>query len=220
MSEEISTGEIAEAAVQSENDVTTSVGQVEDAQQVPLSALQAERQQRQQLQENLKVMQDHMALLQANNEAPKKESETFDGLTDNDVLTVGEAKKFMKSFSKDQTLALEELKMSQQHSDYNEVVRNFLPEVLKNDPDLKDMIVNAPNPYKAAYYVAKRSDGYLKKKRHSSRSPEAREAVENLQRPGNLSSVGTGVSGSASKSYKSMSDGDFRKLINKNLGHC
>lgn len=219
MTEDLQTGDYTEAAVQTDTDDAMTQEQQQENQTVPLSALQQERQQRQKLQEDLQLLKDHMSLLQSNQAAQSKKKDDFEDLTDNDVLTVGEAKKFIQNFSKEQQLAVEELKISQQYPDYSEVVRNYLPEVLKNDPDLKDVITNAPNPYKAAYYLAKRSDGYLKNKRQSSRSKEAKEAVENLQRPGTLSSVGTGVSGTASKGYKTMNDADFRKLMNKNLGY-
>ncbi len=215
------TGVIAEAAVQPDQNVSQSGMQPEQEQMVPVTALQAERRERQQLQENNRILQDHLALLQAN--APKQASEAqqgeFSGLSDSDVLTVGDAKKFMNQFSHQQNLAVEELKMQTTNPDYNEVVRKYLPEVLKTDPELKDVIMNAPNPYKAAYFIAKRSDGYLQEQRLQKRSPEAQQAVHNLQRPGNLSSVGQGVSGTAASNFKSMSDKDFMTLANKNLGY-
>lgn len=218
------TGERTEAAVQTDRPEALSQEQNDgnnaaEEQHVPLSALQAERQQRQQLQENMKVLQDHLSLLQSNNSQQSSQQDDNMGLSEDDVLTVGEAKKFLQNYSKEQKLALEELKISQQYPDYNEVVRNYLPEVLKEDPDLKQVITNAPNPYKTAYYIAKRSDSYLKNKRKSERSPEAKEAVQNLKRPGNLSSVGSGISGSAHQGYKEMNEDQFRKLMNKNLGY-
>lgn len=208
-------GVLTEAAVQSDQANLQPVHQAEQEQVVPLAALQAERRERQQLQENLKIMQDHMSLLQANNQKPQAKQE-FDGLSDNDVLTVGEAKKFINQFSKQQELAVEELKIAQQHPDYNDVVRKYLPDVLKTDPDLKDMIMNAPNPYKAAYHLAKRSDGYLQEQRQKTRSPEAQQAVQNLNKPGNLSAMGGVVGSQVGGQYKSMSDSEFLALANKN----
>lgn len=216
MDEHTNTGVIAEAAVQSDTVQQQSMQQSEE-QQVPLSALQAERRERQQLQENMKLMQDHMSLLQANNQKKEEKSE-FNGMSDNDVLTVGEAKKFMQSFTRQQELAVEELRMSQSNKDYDEVVRKYLPEVLKTDPDLKDVIMSAPNPYKVAYHLAKRSDSYLKDKSTESRSPEAKQASHNLNRPGNLSSVGSTSASSQASGYKNMSEKDFKALAAKNRG--
>ena len=219
MEEHTNTGVIAEAAVQSDTGANQSVQHAEE-QLVPLAALQAERRERQQLQDNVKLMQDHMALLQANNNQKSQEKQSeFSGMSDNDVLTVGEAKKFMSQFTRQQELAVEELRMSQTNKDYDEVVRKYLPEVLKTDPDLKDMIMNAPNPYKAAYHLAKRSDGYLRERSNESRSPEAKQAVSNLNRPGNLSSVGSTSASTQASSFKSMSDKDFKALADKNRGY-
>lgn len=217
MEEHNNTGVSAEAAVQSDGSQQQSMQQPEE-QLVPLTALQAERRERQQLQENMKLMQDHMALLQANNQKPQEKPSEFSGMSDNDVLTVGEAKKFMQTFTRQQELEVAELKMSQSVKDYDEVVRNYLPEVLKADPDLKDVILNAPNPYKAAYHLAKRSDSYLKAKSNESRSPEAKQAVQNLSRPGNLSSVGSTSASSQASGYKQMSDKEFKALADRNRG--
>ncbi len=211
-------GVVAEAAVQSDLTSSQPVQQAEGEQLVPLTALQAERRERQQLQENLKLMQDHMSLLQANTQKPQAKQGDFEGRLDDDVLTVGEAKKFIQQFSKQQELAVEELKISQQHPDYNDVVRKYLPDVLKTDPELKDMIMSAPNPYKAAYHLAKRSDGYLQDQRQKTRSPEAQQAVQNLNRAGNLSAMGGAVSSSTAAPYKAMSDSDFMALANRNRG--
>jgi hypothetical protein len=214
------TGVIAEAAVQPDQNVMqTGTQGVQEPQMVPVTALQAERRERQQLQENLKLLQDHVSLLQAQQHPKQAEADPLSSLSDNDVLTVGEAKKFIQNFSREQKLAVEELKISQANPDYNEVVKKYLPDVLKNDPELKDVIMNAPNPYKAAYHLAKRSDAYLQDQRVSQRSPEAQKAVQNLARPGNLSAVGHGSAGVPGTSYKTMSDADFMKMANKNLGY-
>jgi hypothetical protein len=212
------TGVIAEAAVQPDLNTQQPVHEQQQEQLVPVSALQAERRERQQLQENLKMMQDHLSLLQANQPKQQAKDDDFSGLSDNDVLTVGEAKKFINNFSQQQKLAVEELKMAQAHPDYNDVVRKYLPDVLKTDPEIKDMIMAAPNPYKAAYLLAKRSDAYLHEQRTQNRSPQAQQAVNNLQRPGNLSSIGGASSGSTAGVYKTMSDKEFMDMAARNMG--
>jgi hypothetical protein len=215
--EPMQTGVNVEAAAQPDLNTQQPVQEQQQEQLVPVAALQAERRERQQLQENLKVMQDHLALLQANQ--PKQpQADEFSGKTDEDVITVGEAKKFINQFSQQQKLAVEELKMAQSYPDYNDVVRKYLPDVLKTDPDLKEMIMSAPNPYKAAYHLAKRSDTYLQDHRAQNRSPQAQQAVQNLQKPGNLSSIGGATSGVTGEAYKTMSDKDFMSLAARNMG--
>ncbi len=211
------TGVTAEAAAQTDQHVMQSEPHAEE-QMVPLSALQAERRERQQLQDNMRVMQDHIALIQANSKAQSRQKEEFSDLSDHDVLTRGEARKFAQDLEKKQMMAVEELKMAQIHPDYNEVVRKYIPQVLKDDPDLEAAIMNAPNPYKVAYHLAKRSDQYLQDQRLVNRSPESVKASNNLQRAGNLSQAGHAASGSAASTYKTMSDKDFMALANRNLG--
>jgi hypothetical protein len=215
--EPMQTGVTSEAAVQTDLNTQQPMHEQQQEQLVPVAALQAERRERQQLQENLKLMQDHMELLKANN-AKAAPPDEFNGLSDNDVLTVGEAKKFINQFSHEQKLAVEELKMAQAYPDYNDVVRKYLPDVLKTDPDLKEMIMSAPNPYKAAYHLAKRSDTYLQEQRQQNRSPQAQQATQNLQRPGNLSSIGGATSGITGEAYKTMNDSDFMKFAARNMG--
>ncbi len=146
--------EVEEAAAPT----VTEEGNSEPAQEesVPLSALQAERKQRQELQQNLKIMQDHLELMKAN-QPKKSEEETFGNLQDDDVLTVGEAKKQLNKLQNDHRLSIEELKMQQTYSDYQEIVRNYLPDILKEDPELRVEIEHAKNPYRLAYSLAKRS---------------------------------------------------------------
>lgn len=218
MDDQLQTGALAEAAAQPDLNVSQPVQEAQGEQMVPVTALQAERRERQQLQENIKILQDHLALMQAN-QAKKPEPEGLDSLRDDDVLTVGEAKKFIGTFQRQQQMAVEELKIAQQYPDYSDVVRKYLPNVLKDDPDLKDVIMNAPNPYKAAYYLAKRSDSYLQEQRNTQRSPEAKQAAANLQRPGNLSAVGQSIPASQASNWKQMSDADFMKYANRNLGY-
>ena len=215
--EPINQGVLTEAAAQAVEPHTDPHGQSQPQEQhVPLAALQAERRERQQLQENLKLMQDHLSLLQSNQQRPQPQD---DGLKDDDVLTVGEAKRYLNQQSRKTETELAELKMQQSYPDYAEVVRNFLPQAIKEDPELRDEIQNAQNPFKLAYKLAKRSDAYQKVQREKMSSPEAVRAIANSQRPGNLSSVGSVSPASQVNSYKSMSDADFMKQVQKNLGY-
>lgn len=217
MSAEVQTsGAITEAAAQPVNQVQES-SQTQE-QTVPVSALQAERQQRQQLQEQLRMMQDHVELLRTNQMQPKQQKDQFTDLSDDDVLTVGQAKKFVSELGQKQKAEVEELKMITQYPDYAETVKKYLPELIKENPELRDAIMNAPNPPKTAYIMAKKSDAYLKE-RGLERSPEAKKLVQQQQRAGNLSSVGSSTPASQVSSWKSMSDADFQKHVSKHMGY-
>jgi len=211
------TGVNPEAAAQSVTQVSEATTTQE--QTIPLSALQAERQQRQQLQEQLRMMQDHVELLRSNQVQQKpQQKDQFADLSDDDVLTVGQAKKFVSDLGQKQKLEVEELKMATQFPDYAETVKKYLPEVIKENPELRDAIMNAPNPYRTAYTLAKKSDAYLKE-RGLEKTPEAKKVVEQQQRAGNLSSVGAVSPASQVSGWKNMSDAEFMKHVNKNLGY-
>ncbi len=154
--------EHVEAAAQPANDHDTGQAVAQDEERVPLSALQAERRQRQELQQNMKMLQDHLELIRANQQGStkKKQEDQFSELQDDDVLTVKEAKKFMESIQQNYQTSIEELKMQQAYPDYAETVQQYLPDVLKENPDLRDDIQRAKNPYKLAYFLAKKSDQY------------------------------------------------------------
>ena len=185
---------------------------------VPLSALQSERKQRQEAQQNLKIMQDHLELLKANQPTKSKEDE-FGNLQDDDVLTVGEAKKHLSKLRNDYQMSVEELKMQQTFPDYEETVRKFLPEILREDPDLRVEIENAKNPYRLAYTLAKRSNKFIEEKAQNTKSKTAERILENSQRPGSLSAVGSNSPKSQMGNWKNMSDKDFMAQVNKNLGY-
>lgn len=216
MSEDLlNTGALSEAAAQSVEQISEAAPPQEHT--VPLSALQAERQQRQQLQEQLRMMQDHVELLRVNamqQKAPQPE----DNLSDEDVLTVGQAKKFVSQLNQQHKAEVEELKMATQYPDYAETVKKYLPEVIKENPELRDVIMAAPNPFKTAYILAKKSDTYLKD-RGVQKSPEAQKIVQQQQRAGSLSSTGSATPASAVGSWKNMSDKDFMNHVSKHLGY-
>lgn len=219
--EPTNSGVFSEAAAQiaEPNIDPNSQGYQEQPQEqlVPLVALQAERRERQQLQDNLKLMQDHLSLLQANQIRPQQPEP--DGLRDDDVLTFGDAKKYLHQTTSETKAEMMEMKTQHTYLDYSEVVRNYLPQALKEDPELLDEIKSAPNPYKFAYKQAKKSEAYQKAQREKLTSPEAIKAIVNSQRPGNLSSVGSVSPASQVGSYRNMSDGDFMKQVQKNLGY-
>lgn len=183
---------------------------------VPLSALQAERVQRQQMQDELRMIKEHMALNQANQSKPKPK-DAFEGLEDGDVMTVGEFKKLTSSMSNQFKMSIEELKMAQKNPDYQEVITKYLPDVLKLNPGLKNTLQKTQD-YELAYYLAKNSDTYRKENKKSKQSADAQRIVENSQKAGSLSSMGSTSPISQAKRYKDMSEKEFKEIVNKNLG--
>lgn len=222
MSEENFTGDQnSEAAAQvvAEPTETTTAGEQENR-QVPLDALQAERSERQRLQDEVKMMKDHFNLLQAqqqNQQQPPSKDE-LDGLSDDDVLTVGEAKKFMSKLDSQYKMSIKELRMVQKYPDYQEIVTQYLPDVIKQNPSLSESL-RTTQDYELAYYLAKNSDSYKKNNKSVKKNADAERIVQNAQRAGSLSSVGQASPMNEARRYKDMSDTDFMKQANKNLGY-
>lgn len=189
-------------------------------QMVPLAALQSERAQRQAKEQEAQMLRDHMALLQANQvqQQPKRHDE-FDGLTESDVLTVGDYKKSISNLVRQYQLSIEELRMSQKYPDYQEVITKYLPEVLKTNPRLQDTIRETQD-YELAYYLAKNSDFYKTENRKKKINADAERIVQNSSKAGTLSSMGSTSPISQVRRYKDMSDADFMKEVNRNLGYA
>jgi len=222
MSEEqqVSGDQHTEAAAQgADSNLEPSMEQPQENRQVPLDALQAERAERQKLQDELSVMRDHISLIQSSQQAPKAaKPDEFDGLSEDDVLTVRDLKKALNKKEKEFQGTIQELRMTQMYPDYQEVVTKYLPEVLKQNPSLRGTLQNSQD-YELAYYLAKNSDSYKKTHKKAANNAEAERIVQNAQRAGSLSSVGQTTPMSEAKQYKSMSDSDFKKQVQKNLGY-
>ena len=212
-------GEIVAVAAEPEAVVQEQSQAEHQPEMVPVTALQAERRERQQLQEQNKLLQDHMALMQANHVTqPAPQQDEMDGLSDDDVLTVGEAKKFRGKIQQNYQTSVEELRVQQKYSDYNDIVTKYLPDVVQKNPALKATLQNDPNRYELAYYLAKNSDSYREANHEAKKSADAQRIVENGQRVGSLSAVGSTAPQSQVSNIKNMSDTDFMKMANRNLG--
>ena len=208
------TGEQVEAAASQQHETAHETNR---EQQVPLSALEAERAQRQNMQDELKMMKEHLNLLQARQQPqPQPQQPQYDP---DDVMTFGEFQKLAGEFKNSLQGELTEMKMMQQYPDYREVVTKYLPEILKKDPALREDLQQNPNFYRA-YYLAKNSDSYRKEHAQTQQSADAQRMIENSQKAGSLSQMGGASPINVAKRYRDMSDADFRKEMAKNMGYA
>lgn len=220
MSEEsnVSGETYSEAAVPvAENQSETHSGEQE--RNVPLDALQAERSERQKLQDELRMVKDNLALMQmAQQRSQQPPPDETESLSEDDVLTVRDAKKFISKMNKEYQMSIQELRMSQKHPDYQQVVTKYLPEVLKTNPSLRSTLEQTQD-YELAYYLAKNSDSYKSDHKKAKKNADAERIVENASRTGSLSSVGQTSPINTAKRYRDMSDDEFRKTVQRNLGY-
>lgn len=219
MSEELVSGEhFSQAAAAPESgEMNAQVAQAQEESKVPLAALQAERAQRQKMEEELRLYRDHLSLLQSRQPAEKPQDE-FEGLSDGDVLTVGEFKKLAKSFQSNVQMSVEELRISQKYPDYQETITKYLPEVIKQNPSLQNSLRKSQD-FELAYYLAKNSDAYRAENKKTKRNADAERILQNAATPGSLASMGGTTPINSAKQYARMSDEDFRKEVAKNMGY-
>lgn len=218
MSEEtITTGEELQqdAAVNNEEVVTQESDQVK---QVPLSALESERAKRQSYEEEIRLLKENYELMKAKQDSQSKvpsQKDEYDSLEDDDIMTVKDFKKISSSMKSQFQSTVEELKMAQKHPDYKEVISKFLPEVIKENPKLRDTLSKTQD-YELAYYLAKNSDAYRSANTSLPINEKAERILKNSQASSGLSSVGASTPVNKAKSYKDMSDQEFRQLMERN----
>jgi len=219
MSEEIMSGDSSVAAAQPMHNSYESNPGSGGEQHVPLSALQQERSSRQAMEEQLRVIKDHLSLLQANQQRPSAPApkDDFDGLSDNDVMTVGEFKRVASKMQQNIQMNVEELRMTQKYPDYQEVVTKFLPDVLNTNPSLRRSL-ETTNDYELAYFLAKNSENYKVTNKTQKRNSDAERILANSTQSGSLSAVGGTTPVSQAKRYKAMTDDEFNKEVAKNTG--
>ena len=186
--------------------------------QVPLAALESERAQRQQMQDELNVMKEHIGLMQARQQQPPLPPPE-PTLNDDDVMTFGEFKKVANEFNNNINVRLNELQMSKKHSDYDEVISKYLPEIIKQDPSIGESLRKTQD-FNMAYRLAKSSEGYRKDNHQRKKSSDAERLLANAEQTGNLSSVGGTSPISMVKRYRDMSDESFKKEMAKNVGYA
>lgn len=217
--ENVSGAEQAEVAAPASptQEIPAEQAQEEGNSNVPLSALQSERAQRQKLQEELQMMKDHISLMQSqgsNDSTPKPEEPSFNK---DDIPTWGEVEDYIAKREKQYQSSYEELRVGQKYPDYKDVILKYLPEVVKANPSLKNTLEKTQD-YELAYYLAKNSDQYKSDHQKQKQSVEAQRILENSQKAGSLSSMGSTSPISQAKQYKQMSDKEFKELVNKNMG--
>lgn len=116
--------------------------------------------------------------------------------------------------------AIKSLETKTQHSDWNNMVTQHVPQLTSKNPIFAEMIKNASNPYEAAYLLAElNSRASQQQSMQPSTSMNGQRAINNASKPQTLSSVGGQGQLSAADYYASMSDEDFMKVAARNLAN-
>lgn len=117
---------------------------------------------------------------------PRADEFDLNRFADDDIPTYGELKKLkaQENMERAQHLQkLKELEMRSQYSDYAEVVKTYLPDVLQEDPDLAVAIKDNPMMQKLAYKLAQASPKYHEQRLAKQNSAVMNKIAENTSRP-------------------------------------
>lgn len=168
--------------VQVENAEVQEQAQPEEKQerQVPLAALEAERRKRQEAEAEKRVYEQHLTQLSQQQQTPQ-EDDSDDWVTKKEYRQ--NVAQEMSQFKKE---TLEEAFVQANPQAYKEV-NDYLPELIKQKPWVKDVVENAPNRWQRAHELV--NDLYHKPE-PIKKSQDAKRIVENAQKPGSPTNVG------------------------------
>jgi hypothetical protein len=177
----VSEGEAQDVQGENAEVQTEEQAQPEEKQerQVPLAALEAERRKRQEAEAEKRVYEQHLAQISQ----PQQQQEE-DG---DDWVTKKEYRQTMdQEMAKRDQKIIEEAFVQAKPEAYKEV-NDYLPELIKQKPWVKDVVENAPNRWQRAHELV--SDLYHKPEPQK-KSQDAQRIVENAQKPGSPTNVG------------------------------
>ncbi len=197
--------------------------QDQEEEKVPVSAVKGIREELNQVKAQLQASQDQVRLYQAN--APQqqpqsqegtqsKPDQVLEGMEDDDVITVADARKLARNLKAEVGTVLSELSMAARVPDYEEVISKHLPKVLQANPALAQAIRTSANPAILAYELGKTDPEYVKTKAQAAQQQVANQVEKNLKEPGSASAAGGGGGGlSQADQFARMSDDDLEKHI-------
>lgn len=131
-----------------------------DRKMVPLAALHEERGRRQALQKEREHLRNRLDFLKEVVKSQTSLDPDNEDDRESSTLDATKAKKFFQDVYQSslfpQILALREDIVRLRHSDYDEVIGRFAPE-LSSDPSLQKVVMEADDPAETAYQIAKQS---------------------------------------------------------------
>lgn len=154
---------------------------------------------------------------QAKQQQPQNDGFDLDKYADDDVPTYGELKKLKAAERRQNEQYLQqinELKMQSQHADYADVIKNYLPDVLQEDPDLAIAIKDNPMVQKLAYRLAKSSPKYHENRLAKQNSSVLNKINENMSRPAPATARKSVAAFSDDVKYDQMSDEQIMATFN------
>lgn len=126
-------------------------------QSVPVSALQSERSKRQEEQRRREELEQRLSRLEQQGQAQQQQqasNDPLDGLEDDEPLTAGQVRKIREMDQGQQRAMMTEMYIRQNVPDYDDVIKNWLPKKMQENPALQ-FNPQDPSDIAKAYEIGK-----------------------------------------------------------------
>ncbi len=171
---------------------------------VPLSVVRTMR-------DELKNTRDQATLYRRQLELARQGAQRknpLDGMADDTPLTVGQAKKAIQEQSQQIETLASQLSFSVENPGFAQTIKDHLPQVIKTNPGLLDVIRYSANPLAAAYSIARLSPS-AKAAGLPDVASQMNRILENSEKPGSASAASGRAGISAASRISKMSDVEF-----------
>jgi len=139
----------------------------------------------QRLREKMEQIERENYYLKSQFQQAQQPKELDKEVSEDDIPTFGDLKKIrerdMQEIGQLKAM-LQELDMKARHSDYNETVKEYLPDILKEEPDLALALKDNPMMHRLAYKLAQASPRYHQEKLAKKNADTVEKMVTNATR--------------------------------------
>lgn len=136
---------------------------------------------------------------------------------DDDIPTFGDIIKMRQHDMREmQSLRneLKEVRMRTKHSDYETTIKEYLPDVLGDEPDLADDLINNPAMHRLAYKLAQASPRYHEQRLTQKNTSAVDKIIENATRPQPANSRKSAMVQDEATRLDSMTDQQVMDMFN------
>lgn len=171
----------------------------------------------QRLREKMEQIERENYYLKSQFQQAQQPRELEKDVSEDDIPTFGDLKKIrerdMQEIGQLKQM-LQELDMKARHSDYNETVKEYLPDILKEEPDLALALKDNPMMHRLAYKLAQASPRYHQEKLAKRNADTVEKMVTNATKATPATARKNVVVQDEEAKLSSMSDQQIRDMFN------
>lgn len=171
----------------------------------------------QRLREKMEQIERENYYLKSQFQQTQQSKEMDKEVSEDDIPTFGDLKKIrerdMQEIGQLKQM-LQELDMKARHSDYNETVKEYLPDILKEEPDLALALKDNPMMHRLAYKLAQASPRYHQEKLAKRNAETVEKMVTNATKATPATARKNVVVQDEEAKLTSMSDQQIRDMFN------